>query len=676
MSLMQSRKRERDTFDQWNTLISQQDTNNTTNTNINRPNDINNPIILDSDYEDNDQEMQLSNTLSDTGDMQLSLNANTTNTTNTSDVITSSDLNNNNNENPFEIEIDTQLIIGYKKKRTNSLPQLPLSQISYKRVSEIDKIGEVEPNLILPISSANKKQKKQKASSVSSESCSSALHGSSRNRLFVDASSKNSDPKSARAHNYSYQPGTLSSSTQSLNGHSPGLAGAQGASGSASGGASGGASGSAATGPPKTLPKGAAKGPAKGARGARATHQPQAAGQDQHEPADRPTDDDGYYIATPGDYFANGRFKILSILGRGTFGRVIKALDLTNNETVAIKIIRAIPKYREASKIELRILKTLKNADPQNLNHCIHLREVFDYRNHICIMTDLLDMSLYEFLQKNKFKPFLGSQIQAITRQLLRSIAFLHDLKLIHTDLKPENILLTNSQSLRSGLRKKFRFLKNPLINVIDFGSAIFDDEHHSELVSTRHYRAPEIVLGIGWSFPCDLWSLGCILVELATGEALFKTHENLEHLALMQRVLDEPLPQPMVRRVKNSAFLHAHFKKNSKTNCYHLNFPSASTTDKSAKYVASIKRLDDLICSKSKLGFKIDMKKSLELNWFYYQNNTDGIDFETFAFWYYFIDLVKSLLRYDPHDRISPIEALNHPWWNFGILDEATSSL
>ena len=72
---------------------------------------------------------------------------------------------------------------------------------------------------------------------------------------------------------------------------------------------------------------------------------------------------------------------------------------------------------------------------------------------------------------------------------------------------------------------------------VIDFGSATFDDQYHSALVSTRHYRAPEVVLGLGWSYPCDVWSVGCILVELATGDALFQTHENLEHLAMMEKV-------------------------------------------------------------------------------------------------------------------------------------------
>ena len=57
-------------------------------------------------------------------------------------------------------------------------------------------------------------------------------------------------------------------------------------------------------------------------------------------------------------------------------------------------------------------------------------------------------------------------------------------------------------------------------IKVIDFGSATFSDQYHSTVVSTRHYRAPEVILGLGWSFEADIWSIGCILVELVTGSA------------------------------------------------------------------------------------------------------------------------------------------------------------
>lgn len=510
-------------------------------------------------------------------------------------LLKNENLNTDRVHNPFEngeVLIDDAsnnigIHVGVKKRRTNSLPQLPLSQISYRRVSELIKIGEIKPNIVL----ANGNSAPSSSSSNSSAASSTFNYANFNSSTTYNHSSTTS-PLSP-----------ISTNTNKI----------------------------------------------------------------------KVTDDDGYYIAEPGQYFANGRFKILSILGQGTFGKVIKALDLNSNETVAIKIIRAIPKYREASKIELRILTTLKNADPENLNNCIHLREVLDYENHICIITDLLDISLYEFLQNNKFKPFPGSQIQAITRQLIRSVAFLHDLKLIHTDLKPENILLTSSDFAKF---KKNKVLKNPLINVIDFGSAIFNDEYHSELVSTRHYRAPEIVLGTGWSYPCDLWSLGCILVELVTGEALFKTHENLEHLAIMEKVLNCKIPNSMIKKIKNKEILNYFKKNNYHYHQYLLNYPNNETQEKSINFVKTIKKLDDLICSKLKIKIHINMNDSLQKNWDKNHSKNKSLNFETFQFWFYFIDLVKNLLKFDPNQRISAIDAMNHPWWDFGTIDEATSGL
>lgn len=69
-------------------------------------------------------------------------------------------------------------------------------------------------------------------------------------------------------------------------------------------------------------------------------------------------------------------------------------------------------------------------------------------------------------------------------------------------------------------------------------------------MVSTRHYRAPEIILNLGWSYPCDIWSIGCILVEFFTGDALFQTHDNLEHLAMMEAVCSGRLEPRLVRSV------------------------------------------------------------------------------------------------------------------------------
>lgn len=427
-------------------------------------------------------------------------------------------------------------------------------------------------------------------------------------------------------------------------------------------------------------------------------------------------DEDGHYIIRINDVFAN-RFIIQKLLGQGTFGKVVACFDKINRETVAIKIIRNIPKYRDAAKIELRILTTLKKFDNENRNHCIHLRECFDFRGHICIVTDLLKISLYDFLENNKFIPYPGSHIQAISKQLIRSVTFFHDLNLIHTDLKPENILLHEDSYQRKQLRsstivssymnlninndkrrpdkvpKFLRILNNPLIQMIDFGSAIFDDEYHSSIVSTRHYRAPEIVLGVGWSFPCDIWSVGCILVELVIGEPVFRTHDNLEHLAMIEKIVGEKIDKDMVRFSKQKEnecglkyFTNEYLRpysdgsgdeddddviiddESTEDNSLTLMFPTPATPEKFIRSVEQLSRIDLFISER--IGLNINVDYSLSEN---YQNNSHLINFGNFTFWWFFIDLLRKLFVISPNERMTALEALEHPWFNLGIEDEGT---
>ena len=154
-------------------------------------------------------------------------------------------------------------------------------------------------------------------------------------------------------------------------------------------------------------------------------------------------DDDGHYIVVP-DADLTDKCKIFRtlpsartntnilpdkvkcLLGQGTFGKVVQARDRRRNEAVAVKIIRSVQKYRDASRIELRVFATLKANDPTNRNRCIHLRDCFDYRGHICIVMDLLGQSVFDFLKGNHFVPFPNSQIQKFARQLLTSVACMY----------------------------------------------------------------------------------------------------------------------------------------------------------------------------------------------------------------------------------------------------------
>ncbi|KAF9958241.1 dual specificity protein kinase kns1 [Mortierella alpina] len=351
-------------------------------------------------------------------------------------------------------------------------------------------------------------------------------------------------------------------------------------------------------------------------------------------------DKEGHYIVVPNEDLTS-RYKIIRLLGQGTFGKVVECYDRQTGRHCAIKIIRAVQKYRDASKIETRVLNTLKRNDPRNAYKCLHLKELFDHRNHVCMVFELLGQSIYDWLKDNAFCPFPAHHIQQFAKQLLTSVAFLHRLRLIHTDLKPENILLVNGVYRQLPYKKDStkirRVLLDPEIRLIDFGSATFQDEHHSSVVCTRHYRAPEIILGLGWSYPCDIWSIGCILVEFLTGEALFQTHDNLEHLAMMEVVLG-PVPDKLIRAANKSAskyFVHGR-----------LDFPNDETKRNSRKYVKALRPLKEYVSPTS--------------------DNVSDLRFASD-----FVDLLRRLLAYDPNDRISASQALRHPYFNY-ILDES----
>ncbi|KAM0820418.1 putative Kinase-like domain-containing protein [Seiridium cardinale] len=371
-------------------------------------------------------------------------------------------------------------------------------------------------------------------------------------------------------------------------------------------------------------------------------------------------DDDGHYIVVP-DAELTSQYQMIKLLGQGTFGKVVQARDRKRSKLVAIKIIRSVQKYRDASRIELRVLQTLKANDPENRNRCIHLRDCFDYRGHICIVMDLLGSSVFDFLKLNNFVPFPNSQIQSFARQLFTSVAFLHDLNLVHTDLKPENILLCDNAyqtftynrripSSSAGINRQAtqrKVLLDTEIRLIDFGSATFEDEYHSSVVSTRHYRAPEIILGLGWSFPCDIWSIGCILVEFFTGDALFQTHDNLEHLAMMENVCDSRIDTPLIQQVSKMSSRSSsggnqaakYFKR------FKLDYPTTDTTRASRRFVKNMKRLSDIIPASSNF---------LKL----------------------FLDLLERIFVYDPSKRITARQALEHPWFReVAIPDDGTEA-
>lgn len=362
--------------------------------------------------------------------------------------------------------------------------------------------------------------------------------------------------------------------------------------------------------------------------------------EDRESPAERDDDEDGHYQFEVGENFTR-RFKIMRKFGEGTFGRVVECWDRLRRDYVAVKIIRNIQKYRDAAMVELEILRVLEREDPtQTQGHCVRLLEWFDYRGHVCMVFERLGLSLYDFMRRNVYRPFPLDMARSFIQQLLESVAFMHGLGLVHTDLKPENILLRSQASIRvpqpPGSKLCKRYPDSTEVCVIDFGSAAWETEYHSAVVCTRHYRAPEVILGLGWSYPADLWSIGCILVELVTGDALFQTHENLEHLAMMEVVLGA-IPQYLAAQADAGAA--GYFQNNR------LDWPSGASSKKSVKAVAKLRRLRD-----------------------YLRQHSDATLHEYIDL---LMDLLKRLLEYDPSLRCTAVEALQHPFFAVAICPQ-----
>lgn len=197
--------------------------------------------------------------------------------------------------------------------------------------------------------------------------------------------------------------------------------------------------------------------------------------------------------------------------------------------------------------------------------------------------------------------------------------------------------------------------------------------------MSTRHYRAPEIILNLGWSFPCDIWSIGCILVEFYTGDALFQTHDNLEHLAMMEAVIDDKIDTKLVRQVmqggrsgnqnqaakyvEHPTVMHTFLTPTRYFYRSKLNYPNDDTTRASRKYVKAMKPLE--VRTTDPLPVPLTLTDGQQH--FIPQGN---------KFHRLFLDLLKRIFVYDPKQRITAKEALKHPWFKESLIDDGTEAL
>ncbi|CAF0869322.1 unnamed protein product [Adineta steineri] len=330
-------------------------------------------------------------------------------------------------------------------------------------------------------------------------------------------------------------------------------------------------------------------------------------------------DENGSYIAVQHDHIAY-RYEVLKILGKGSFGLVVKCYDHKSGQQVALKIIRNEKRFHRQAQEEIRILEHLRKQDRDNTFNIIHLFEWFQFRNHICITFELLSMNLYELIKKNRFQGFSLQLVRKFAHSILQCLDALYRNKIIHCDLKPENILL--KQQGRSGIK------------VIDFGSSCFEHQRVYTYIQSRFYRAPEVILGAKYGLPIDMWSLGCILSELLTGMPLFPGEDEADQLSCIIEVIGMPSQKLLDASKRARNFISS---KGHPRYCTVTTLPDGTSV---------------LQGGRSKRGKQRGPPGSRD--WTQALKNCDDP---------LFVDFLKRCLEWDPQTRLTPAQALRHSW-------------
>lgn len=237
-------------------------------------------------------------------------------------------------------------------------------------------------------------------------------------------------------------------------------------------------------------------------------------------------DDQCDYQAPVNDHLAY-RYEILSFLGKGTFGRVMRCYDHLNRCHVAVKIIRNLRSCQKLAETEVVML-----GKTRGLQGVVEFKECFRFRDHTCLVFELLNISLHSYLRQDF--PVSLPLIQSLLSQLLLTISQLHQRHIVHCDLKPDNILFTDR------LRTE--------VKIIDFGTAVMEKGQVLGYTQTRYYRAPEVLLGIKAGSKVDMWSYGCIAAEIALRKTLFQGENEADQLRVIAEGIG-PIPVELLAK-------------------------------------------------------------------------------------------------------------------------------
>ncbi|KAK2876889.1 hypothetical protein Q8A67_020985 [Cirrhinus molitorella] len=293
-------------------------------------------------------------------------------------------------------------------------------------------------------------------------------------------------------------------------------------------------------------------------------------------------------------------YDIIETIGTGAYGVVSSARRRDNGQQVAIKKIPNAFEVVTNAKRTLRELKILKHFKHDNIIAIKDILQPVVPHSAFKSVYVVLDLMESDLHQIiHSRQPLTPEHTRYFLYQLLRGLKYIHSANVIHRDLKPSNLLVNENCELKIG----------------DFGmarglSAAHSDESRSfmtEYVATRWYRAPELMLSLHhYSLAIDLWSVGCIFGEMLGRRQMFPGKNYVHQLQLILSVLGTP-PESIV---------------------------STIGSDRVRSYVRSL-----------------PSKAPEPLAALYPQAEPSALD------------LLGAMLRFDPRERVSACQALEHPY-------------
>uniref|UniRef100_A0A3P8U874 Protein kinase domain-containing protein n=1 Tax=Amphiprion percula TaxID=161767 RepID=A0A3P8U874_AMPPE len=325
-------------------------------------------------------------------------------------------------------------------------------------------------------------------------------------------------------------------------------------------------------------------------------------------------------------------YYVEKLLGEGGFGVVARCMNVDTEEVVALKMFREYIDKEDAEG-EIECLCKLKKLDADTHN-VVKFIEHFEYKGRFCLIFEMLDLDLFDFLESRNWRPLNVAEIRPIAQQMLVALEGLKNIGLVHADMKPENIVFVDLC-----LSEFFK------VKLIDFGCAIEVSElAEYDTIQNIGYRAPEVIMGLPLTEAVDMWSLGDVLAYMFLGELLYPTESEYEQLRVMVHMQGQPKDHLLKAGEKARRFFTK--SHDSSGQAWRMKTPD--------EYEQETEKEDTQCLAAGEKFSSID-----DMLHHFKKNMDPAEEADTKAF----LSLLKQMLHMDPKKRITPSAALRHPF-------------